>query len=273
MSRRNFFKGAIGSLFFGNLFAGKWEHSEKNFWEKGSFVQKNIRVLKDHIEARIDGKWHSYKPVQLSDSFMEWNIKRRIEFLDRIKEGKRPDLAGPHSASVASYGTRRLDSQFTINNAVKGFGFLPKEKFLAKKIDEMEDTINDPMAKKIDFLKNLYQQSEMLDRTKQSSLELYTTKDFETHTFLNLMENPVASVVFLDIPSFEIRTLVQLIHPANRNLTKYEKDVLKYVNLVHSYFHGKFSKEFICLIFHVIELFDNSPGKMRGIRVVPKTEN
>ncbi|RKX71330.1 hypothetical protein DRP53_01830 [candidate division WOR-3 bacterium] len=272
LSRRGFFKTVIGGLFFSRLFGGRWEHSEKSFWKGNTFIQDNIRILKDGIEARINGKWRCFQRVELSDAFMEWNLKRRIETLDRIKEGKRPDLAGPHSAAIATYGTRRLDSQFTINNAVKGLGFLPRKEILVDTIKEMERTISDPMKQKLDFLKKIYQNRKNLDRTKQVSLELYTTKDFETHTFLNLMENPVASIVFLDFPSYEIRALVQVLHPENKKLTQYERNILRYVNLSHSYFHGRFEREFIGLVFHVIELFDNTPGRMRGVRVVPPRE-
>jgi hypothetical protein len=45
---------------------------------------------------------------------------------------------------------------------------------------------------------------------------------------------------------------------------------VEYTNLIHSYFHGEFSKDFIGLVCYVIEVFDNSPGKKEamGRRVV-----
>lgn len=272
LSRRNFFRTIIGSLFFTRLFGGRWEHSEKKFWTGGIFTQTNIKVSNKGVSARINGEWNNYKVVELSDKFMEWNIKKRIETLDRIASGRPPELAGPHSASIATYGTRRLDSQFTINNAVKGVGFIPKPDVLPGVIRRLKETFENPMPEKLKILKGLYERDEDLDRTKQISLELYTTESFETHTFLNLMENPICSIVFLDIPSFEIRALVQVLHPGQKDLNDYERMAVEYTNLVHSYFHGRFKKDFITLIFHVVELFDNTPGKMRGVRVVPRLE-
>ena len=44
---------------------------------------------------------------------------------------------------------------------------------------------------------------------------------------------------------------------------------MEYINLVHDYFHGQAPRKSIGVIYHVVQVFDNSPGKMRGQRVVP----
>ena len=62
--------------------------------------------------------------------------------------------------------------------------------------------------------------------------------------------------------------MAQLLHPTDPELTDYERDVVEYVNLIHSYFHGEFSTMFIAVIYHVIEVYDNSP-QSRGIRLIP----
>ncbi|MCK4556377.1 MAG: hypothetical protein KAU47_02580, partial [Candidatus Aminicenantes bacterium] len=83
-----------------------------------------------------------------------------------------------------------------------------------------------------------------------------------------------AAIVFLDIPCFELKVIVQLLHPEDPELTEYEKDMVEYVNLVHSYFHGKFDKKFIGTVYHIIEVYNNSPGKNgRGVRIVPERNN
>lgn len=272
INRRDFLKISGVYLFtgiFSKLFGGELEHSfKKSFWVDNSFKQKTLdtsNIDKDIIKARIDGRWKEYKVIELPEEFMEWNIKRRLETLEKIAKGIPPDFAGPHSGMVASYGERRKDSLFSLNNAVKGIGFVPKKDYIKDMIKYMEDTFESNMNVKLEFLKKIYKEPEKLNKKIQSSLELYTTKDFETHTFLNLMTNPVATIVFLDIPSYEIRTIVKLIHPEDNNANDYEKDCVRYINLIHSYFHGKFDKDFIGLIFYVIEVFDNTPGRKKGL--------
>ena len=61
-------------------------------------------------------------------------------------------------------------------------------------------------------------------------------------------------------------------NPDNPNLTDYEKDVVQYINQIHSYFHGKFPQDYIAVIYFVVEVFDNSPGRKNamGQKIKPK---
>jgi len=284
IGRRTFLKlaGFAGSFLFlfskiPNLFAGKWEHGKTNWWKGKTFHQDNVDVSnvdEGIIKAKVQGNWKEFKIRELSSDFLKWNFSSRIKDLDKMKKimsgaGGEMDYAGPHSASLATYGGGRKDSIFTINNAVKGMGFVPAKEKLKDTIMLLKNTISNPMPEKLEQLKKNYKDNTLYDRTKQVSLELYSSPSFETHTFLNLMENPVCSIVFLDIPSYELRCIARLVHPDDPDATPYEKNVTYFTNLVHSYFHGKFSKEFITAIFYVIEEFDNTPGDKRGIRVVP----
>ena len=272
MSRRDFIKVALLGTIFGRpaeLLAGKWEHAKnKHYWVDHFFRQDTVdssRAERGIIKAKIDGKWNTYKIITLPEKFVEWNIKSRLEALKEMETGKMPSLAGPHSGMVASYGVGRLDSQFTLNNAVKGIGFVPHRNIIKERIKRMEDTFKAPMPEKLEFLQEIYKEKEKLDLTKQVSLELYSTPNFETHSFLNLMGNPVATIVFLDIPSFELRTICRVVHPEDRKAPEFEQDIVKYTNLIHSYFHGAFKKKFPALIFYVIEAFDNTPGEKDGM--------
>jgi hypothetical protein len=285
IGRRTFLKFAGFSssalLFFSarlpKLIAGKWEHGETNWWKDGTFHQDSVRIDridKGIIDANIDGTWQELRVKQLSQDFVDWNFSRRLEKLDDIAEmlegeGARPGYSGPHNGIVATYGARRKDSKFSLNNAVKGMGFLPVKEKLKDTIAFLNDTLDKPLRDKIGILKKNYENRALFDTTCQVSLELYAEPAFETHTFLNQMQNPLSTIVFLDIPSFEIRCIARLIHPRDPQATEYEKDVLTYTNLVHSYFHGKFEKVFITTIYYVIEEFDNTPGEKRGIRTVP----
>ncbi len=258
------------------LLAGKWERSRSvNYWQGKGFRQTNLEPLKAGlIKAKINGSWREFKLRELSSEFLDWNFKARLETIEALKTGKPPSLAGPHSAAVATYGGGRLDSGFTVNNAIKGMGFVPTRERIGKKIRELKENFDAPMPEKLKILSAGYEDRSLWDRRKQVSLELYTTPDFETHTFLNLMANPVASVVFLDYPSYELRALVRMVHPEDRSASQEEREILEYINLVHSFFHGKFEKKFIAMILYLVEEFDNTPGSRKGMgrRVVPPLE-
>ncbi len=285
IARRTFLKfaGFTSSFLFlfttriPQLFGGKWEQGEKDWWTGEVFHQGNVNtneIEKGIISAKIEGSWKDLKVREFSEDFLKWNFPARVKKLEEMAkmiegEGERPGYAGPHSGSVATYGGGRKDSKFTINNAIKGVGFVPVRERLKETISLLEKTISDPMSEKLAILKNNYEDDTLFDKTRQVSLELYATPTFETHTFLNLMENPVCSIVFLDIPSYELRCITRMIHPDDPQASQYEKDVSHYTNLVHSYFHGKFEKQFITTIYYVIEEFDNTPGEKRGIRTVP----
>lgn len=268
---------APAAVFFGKiprlLWGGKWEHGSKNFWKNGRFVQESIDVsgyADGKIKARIDGKWQEFSIKSSSDAFIKWNQEKRLEFLEKIKTGEFPGWGGPHSGAVATYGLGRLDSKFSLNNAIKGIGLAPKDENIDKAIKQLKDTYESPMPEKMNVLKSFYEDQNNIDWRKQTSLELYSIPEFETHTFLNVMENPISTIVFLDIPSFELRTIARVVHPDDDTALPSEKKLLEFVNLAHEYMHGKFERMFPLLLFYIIEEFDNSPGRMKGIRTVPE---
>jgi hypothetical protein len=263
-------------VFFGKiprlLWGGKWEHSEKNFWENNRFKQPTVdmsRYGEGIIKARIDGEWKEYPIRTASEAFQKWNCEKRIEFIANIKKGQMPGWGGPHSGAVATYGLRRIDSEFSLNNAVKGIGLAPKDENIDAAIKQLKDTYESPMPEKMDVLTSFYQNPDFFDWRKQTSLELYSTPEFETHTFLNVMDNPISTIVFIDIPSYEVRTIARVVQPEDKTALEHEKKLLEFVNLAHEYMHGKFSRYFPLLLFYIIEEFDNSPGRQRGIRTVP----
>lgn len=281
MNRRSFLK-AVGFAaplfaFLGNipkmLWAGKLEHSKKDFWKDKKFIQNSVDMsgyANRMIKAKIDDTWQEFNIRKASDEFIKWNLEKRLKFLEDIKKGVM-GWGGPHQGAVATYGLGRLDSKFTVNNAIKGIGLAPKDENLDKAIERLKDTFESPMPEKMDVLKSLYEgDPNFFDWRKQTSLELYSTPEFETHTFLNVMDNPVATIVYLDIPSFEIRTIARVVHPEDGTALPSEKKLLEFVNLAHEYMHGKFPRVFPLLLFYIIEEFDNTPGSKRGIRTVPE---
>jgi hypothetical protein len=254
------------------LWGGKWEHADKSFWKENMFFQEAVDMSgydKGVIKARIDETWQEYTIKEVSEAFRTWNREKRLEFLEHIKTGTMPGWGGPHSGAVATYGLRRHDSRFTLNNAIKGIGLAPKDENLDAAIERLKSTYEKSMPEKMNILKSFYEDPAFFDWRKQTSLELYATPDFETHTFLNVMENPMATLVFVDIPSFELRTIARIVHPDDTTALASERKLLEFVNLAHEYMHGEFPRFFPLLLFYVIEEFDNTPGSKRGIRTVP----
>lgn len=252
--------------------AGWWEQGEGEYWQNGLFVQKNVdasRIEEGFIRARIGGAWSEYRVIELDDDFMEWNLASRLRYLESISQGRMPSLAGPHAGAVATYGGARRDTRLLVNNAVKGIGFAPRREKTGELLERLKGTLDASMPEKLEILKENYRHPEWWDRTKQVSLELYTRPGFETHTFLNLMTNPTATIVFTDMPSYELRAIARLVHPEDDNAPTWERELLEYSNLAHDYFHGRAPKPSALLAFHIIEQFDNSPGSGQGRRVMP----
>lgn len=283
MDRREFLEKAGkagGALFLSSLagraLAGEMEQGMNELWSSDTFLQDCVdasREAEGLIRARIDGTWGNYSPVSLPGEFLDWNLEARIEVLDSIlamvtgQGGSPPSLAGPHNAAMATRGARRNDSILSVNNAFKGMGLCPERSIIANKIQQMRDTMESPMPDKIEFLKTLYSDRANFDTTKLISLELYSTPSFETHTFINLMHEPVTSLVFLDSKSYEVRGIGQLVDYTEDNQEGYAAQIVEYTNLAHSYFHGEFPRMFPGILVHVLETFDNTPGTGRGVLV------
>ena len=249
------------------------EHAAVNFWSDGSFVQPNIDMSKYDqgiLRAKVDGSWRDFPIRSLPEGFLKWNIGRRLEALDTWSKGEMPSLAGPHNGAVATQGIRRLDTQFTINNAIKGLGFLPKDEKMDSVLSLLRENWTSPFMEKLQLLTSLYEDfGDVFDDTKQISLELYTEKTFETHTFLNIMANPVANVVFLDVPSYELKCLCRLLHPEDETLDEGDRRIVDYINTIHDFVHGEAPRKSIAMVFYVVEVYDNSPPAGRGVRIVP----
>jgi hypothetical protein len=283
MDRREFLEKAgkasgalLLSTIAGKALAGELEQSAAELWQNGAFLQNCVDASNEAdgiIRASVAGVWGDYSTTNLPEAFLDWNLSARIEVLDNImamvtgQGGTPPSLAGPHNAAMATSGVRRNDSSLAINNAFKGMGLCPRRDVIAEKIQYMRDTVEGSMPEKVDFLKQLYSDRTNFDTTKLVSLELYSTPSFETHTFINLMNEPATSLVFLDGKSFEVKGIGQLVDPEDSSCGEYAARIVEYTNLAHTYFHGEFPRLFPGILVHVIQTFDNTPGTGRGILV------
>lgn len=252
-----------------------------SWWQAGNFFvhdrvdPKNLNQGAGVIRSFLDGDWQEFQVVELPEKFIDWSLKTRIARLDRMIEigGLDPrDLAGSHNACVATYGGPKRDSAISLNTAYKGMGFAIKPEKLADTVQKIQeervrlerDFRGDPRQEiyaKVRFLAELYHDDSSFDRTKQVSLELFTSPDFPTHTFLNMMANPITSASFLAFPTFEIRAVPQLLHPLNPHLSPYERNLIAYTNAIHDFIHHGLGDRITC-IYHIIEVFDDTPNDM-----------
>jgi len=271
-------------LFICSMLSAKGVKLPKNpedFFTNGYCGQTTAQTAQSDarsVRAYVDGKWRNYPLVRFPKTFVHWSVMRRLGYLEVIRKLMKgesqegPELAGPHNGMVATYGYAGQGSQFKLNNAVKGMGFLPKAAKIDSMIAGLKATKDDPMPAKLDILEGMYKDAENLfDLDRQVSLELYAEPKFLTQTYTNQMINPVSTIVFLDIPTYKLKTITRLLDPNDPKLTDYEKSVVDYINLIHSYFHGNFPKDFIAVIYYVCEVYDSSPGRRdaRGLKIAP----
>lgn len=285
LNRRQFLgkAGKLGgavflSSFAGKALAGEWEQGMEEFWTEGTFKQDTVdasREAEGIVRAFIDGRWEEFRTLELPQPFMDWNLSARLEVLENIslmfsgEGGSPPSLAGPHNAAMATWGGSRADSRLEINNAFKGMGLCPRRLIIKDLLARMEELMSGGMGPRLQYLINLYSDAANFDLTKMISLELYSTQEFETHTFINLMERPTTSLVFLDNKSYEVRGIGQLVAPGDTEAGDYAADIVKYTNMAHSLFHGDFPRLYPGILVHVTAVFDNTPGSGRGVRIAP----
>ncbi len=253
----------------------------ESFWKDGYCVQSTAQTAAEgarSIRAKVDGKWENYPLVNFPQSFWDWARAGRLEYLDIFREmielgpkaTRSPQLSGPHNGIVATYGAARKDSKFKLNNAVKGMGFLPSEARIADLLTLIQSNKDAALDVKLNILDSLYQEAEKnFSPTRLVSLELYSEPGYATQTFINQMLNPISVTVFMDIPTYKIKQIARLLHPEDPNLTEYEKQVVQYVNLMHSFFHGEFPRDYIAVIYYNVEVYDSSPGRLdaRGTKI------
>jgi len=256
-----------------------------SWWKPGGYiVHESVDTsLSDDglIRAKVEGAWQKFKVKELPERFIAWSLSERANRLENLAMYgfRRRDLAGPHNACVATFGGPERDSAVSLNTAYKGMGFVPRKRKLSETVSRLKHAKVDierlyagdfhgMMIAKTRELGKLYSDKNLFDKTKQVSLELFTTRDYATHTFLNMMVNPIASASFLAFPTFEIRAVPQLLHPLNPDLSEYERGLIAYTNAIHNFIHGGADLNIAC-IYHIIEVFDDTPNRQAiGKRLV-----
>ncbi len=282
------------------------------------FMQDNLITKwadQGHVLARYEGWWWAYDVREFDSEFHDWWIAEKTWYYDQLiaafEEGTELIIpnGGHHHPMLTTYGSRwfnRGDSQFHLNTTPKGLTIIPKVENIDYINQQIDEAYNDPDVPVSVFKKRreLYQNKDLWDTTRFATLELYSGRPInsndtdsegnpidlgfqETHTFQNVMENPMATLTYMSLyttdgtqtyfngnvdetPTFEFRGFSWLISYYNPNNTEYEQKIADYINQAHCRYHGG-PCDIATNIFIITEGFNNSPGYGPGYgkRIVP----
>ncbi len=269
----------------------------KRYWEADGLTprQKTVNVSKlsdDILSARIDGIWKQFKVKELNQSFRDFQSGLLVEIYDFIMAKNMPFFGGVYCPAIISNGgIKRGDSQFRLNGAYKFVFPCPKEEYIdeiTNKLMELKDKTDERRtwvkAKWADQSQWNYKIQVGRDETVMGPADQIKRRDDavnrETHTFRNLMENPLAVILYLSSNSFisyELRTICHYAPPPADFTTvpeTYEEKISRFVNVL-GYTSHQVDHKFPAMIYYVVEAFDNSMivGSGEGTRVVKIREN
>jgi len=260
----------------------------KNYWKgpEGAkyCVQKIVSTEEmdsNIIWARVDKMWRRFQVKDLEQTFWNWNFEERLK---RYEAQLAPDwqtnkryMAGtPHTPSIATYGNARGrgDSAFHLNNKFIAIGLAPKEEYI-KEINAKMKEFSETHQSYIAYFKEIHSDQNLWRKDRQIGSEAFTRPGSETHTFLNLMENPVVNMAFqggFDImKSYELRCIGRVVHLRDPNASEYEKDLVlfnAYQFAGHTVADPNEIYDIPGVIYYHIEEFDNSIATLGGKRLV-----
>jgi len=190
------------------------------------------------------------------EEFIDWLYVKRRELIEKMLRGKASEQEVylgflRHTPAIATHGSAGL------NASVKGIGFIYEDKYLPETLEILREYMKEKRSQ-VEALKFLLEHiylREKIDFTKLTSIELA-----HKHTWTNVNENPIATIIFYYPPtiSYEVRCKVK-IHSND--------EIHEFVNRMHDLYHsGKPQKESWSkrpvYVFHIQEIYDNSPMKM-----------
>jgi hypothetical protein len=244
------------------------------------------------ITARVEGVWRKLKIKELDQGFRDFQSNSLVAIYDYIMTEAKPFFGGVYCPAIISDGgIKRGDSQFRLNGAYKFVFPCPKEEFIDDITNGLMDRLDDAVERRTWMKANWADQSKWnykiqvgRDETVMGPNDQDKRRDDaqhrETHTFRNLMENPLAVLLFLsssNFISYEVRTICHYAAPPEDFTTApatYEEKISRFINVL-GYTSHQVDRKFPAMIFYVVEAFDNSMmvGFGEGTRVVKIKEN
>jgi hypothetical protein len=266
-----------------NLFAGEYQDTWKEFgydgnipwyWnEKGFPVHKTVnvsRLSEGIISARVDNRWRQFKIITPDQNYRNFESKGMVDIYNKLLEGIVAMFGGVYCPTIISQGgIPRGDSKFTLNGACKFMFPCPKDVATAQTmIDTLKELASKPKERREWFRdqfanQDLWDYSGLVARDEtvlKPGEEKTDTLYRETHTFRNLMENPLAVILFVsntDNQSYELRTIAHYVHADDETANPYERKIAEFINTYANTSHG-LNANFPAILFRTVEEFNNS---------------
>lgn len=262
------------------------------YWEADGLTprQRTVRVDKvsnDIITAKIEGRWRKFQIKELDQGFRDFQSNALVAIYDFIMEEEKPFYGGVYCPAIISDGgIKRGDSLFKLNGAYKFVFPCPKEEYIDEITDGLMARLNDAEERRTWMKANWADQSKWnykiqvgRDETVMGPNDDIPRRNNpthrETHSFRNLMENPLAVVLYLssnNFISYEVRTICHYAAPPADFITPpdgYEAKISRFINVL-GYSSHQVDHKFPAMIFYTVEAFDNSMmvGFGEGSRVV-----
>lgn len=248
---------------------------------------KNVDLANDTITARVEGRWRTLKIRELDQGFRDFQSNALVAIYDYIMTERSPFFGGVYCPAIISDGgIKRGDSLFKLNGAYKFVFPCPKEAYIDDITNGLMERLDDADERRTWMKANWADQSLWdyriqvgRDETVMGPADQIKRRNDEnnreTHTFRNLMENPLAIVLYLssnNFISYEVRTICHYAAPPADFTTEpegYEAKISRFINVL-GYTSHQVDHKFPAMIFYTVEAFDNSMmvGFGEGTRVV-----
>lgn len=219
----------------------------------------------ESITINVNGSRIEIPLRPLPESFIHWQCSARIKSLERMLEGVGPGGFGPHLPVMTTRGSYH---PFPVSSAAKGVGLLPREDLLEERTSAFEKMIEEGMAgdweatlpERLKALMEFYSSEDELDLYKLGSLEIYGKRTYE-----NIQQDPRASLLYVDLESGVLSYMVNCV----TEIVKPKSPYYRFEMAAHDMFHKPSElKVPAAYVFYVSEVYDKSPGKRAGERVV-----
>ncbi len=203
----------------------------------------------------------AFPRVRLPDDFLFWQSQSRLDMFDKMEQygAKGVRMAPAPLPVLASMGT----GQFPVNLASRGIGLLPKEEYLEEFTTEFIEVRK--QANELDFSATLkervacarrfYSRPETHDPYILGGLEI-----FEGQTPKNLMENPIASLLYSgESPKFNSYQLNGIVNFVKEGDPHYEFLLAARELFAFDSFHVTQHRYPYGYLFHVAEIKNKTP--------------
>ncbi|HDM42886.1 MAG TPA: hypothetical protein ENG29_00690 [Firmicutes bacterium] len=218
------------------------------------------------ISFMIDGSEFTYDVRELPLEFVKWQCESRKALLQLMIDGEA--IFTGFGAHLPVMTTKSESGDFPTNSAAKGVGLLPRPELLEELIERLRELEDEaPLRKErvpkrsVQFLIEFYSDMKKIDTTLLGSLEIYGK-----NTFRNVKKDPRVNLLYVDVHkgglSYMVNTVVEIVD--------HDNPYYEFIRLVHDLFHRPLKKrQYSCAyLFHICEVYDKSPGKNAGNRLI-----